>query len=410
MGAADRPRPMRLRLTGLHCAACAGTVERALADVPGVTEAVVNFADESATVTADSPAVTAEKLVAAVVAAGYGATAEGELAEQDVWEAREAETRRQGLLFLFGMALSAPLMVLSMWVDVPGKPWMLLALATPVQIVLGWQYYVNSLNSLRGGTANMDVLIAMGSTTAYLYSLYYTVAGEGHLYYDSAAFILTLITLGRYLEARARGRTSDAIRKLMDLTPQRASVVRDGEETLVPVAQVQAGDRVVVRPGERIAVDGVVAEGASTVDESMLTGESIPVEKAIGDEVIGGTVNVAGALQFEATRVGAQTALAQIIRLVREAQGTKPPIQRLADTVAAWFVPAVIAIALLTFVGWLASGAEFERALVNAVAVLVIACPCALGLATPTAWWAPGSAQSMVCSSARLQRWRASGA
>jgi Cu+-exporting ATPase len=378
----DGTQQIRLEIIGMTCAMCAQTVERALGDVPGVAEATINFADESASVIFEPGADDVQALVQAVRDAGYDAI----LGEDQALEQRDAEARRQGALFLFGLALGIPLMILGMAVgDFPGKPWALLALATPVQIVLGWQYYVNSARSLRSGTANMDVLIAMGSTTAYLYSLYFTIAGGGHLYYDSAAFILTLITLGRYLEAHAKGRASAAIRKLMDLAPQEATVIRDGEEQRVPVAQVRVGETIVVRPGERIAVDGSVIGGGSTVDESMITGESVPVEKSPGDEVIGATMNVAGTLRFEATRIGAETALAQIIKLVREAQGTRPPIQRLADTVAAYFVPAVIGIAVLTLAGWLIAGADFETALVNAVSVLVIACPCALGLATPTA-------------------------
>ena len=377
---------LRLEIAGMHCAACAANVERALRRVEGVESATVNFADESASVTFDPQAAAADDLVAAVEGAGYQAEVAEQATADEVQRAREADIQSQGMLFVFGLILSVPLLIISMGPDVPGRPWALLALATPVQLILGWQYYLGSYKSLRSGVANMDVLIAMGSSAAYLDSLYFTIVGGGNLYYDSAAFILTLITLGRYLEARARGRASDAIRKLLDLAPPEASVVREGEEVRVPAEQVQVGDLIVVRPGERIAVDGRVVEGASAVDESMITGESIPVEKSPGDEVIGGTINQTGVLRFEATRVGADTALQQIVELVRQAQGTKPPIQRLADVVAAYFVPAVIAIALLTFTGWLLIGhASFERALVAAVSVLVIACPCALGLATPTA-------------------------
>ncbi|HUS80201.1 MAG TPA: heavy metal translocating P-type ATPase, partial [Armatimonadota bacterium] len=377
---------LRLEIAGMHCAACAANVERALRRVEGVESATVNFADESASVAFDPQVAAADDLVAAVEGAGYQAEVAEQAGADEVQRAREADIQSQGMLFVFGLILSVPLLIISMGPDVPGRPWALLALATPVQLILGWQYYLGSYKSLRSGVANMDVLIAMGSSAAYLDSLYFTIVGGGNLYYDSAAFILTLITLGRYLEARARGRASDAIRKLLDLAPPEASVVREGEEVRVPAEQVQVGDLIVVRPGERIAVDGRVVEGASAVDESMITGESIPVEKSPGDEVIGGTINQTGVLRFEATRVGADTALQQIVELVRQAQGTKPPIQRLADVVAAYFVPAVIAIALLTFTGWLLIGhASFERALVAAVSVLVIACPCALGLATPTA-------------------------
>jgi Cu+-exporting ATPase len=272
-----------------------------------------------------------------------------------------------------------------MWFEFAGRPWVLLALATPVQIVLGWQYYINSFKALRAGSATMDVLIAMGSTAAYVLSIYNLGVGAEHFYFDGAAMILTLITLGRWMEARARGRTSEAIRALMELAPDEATVIREGEEVVIPAADVQPGDTVLVRPGERIPVDGEITEGHSTVDESMITGESVPVEKAEGDEVIGATVNLAGSFRFEATRVGSETALQQIVRLVREAQATKPPIQRIADAVAAYFVPAVIVVALITVAAWVLTGRGWEPALIAATSVLVIACPCALGLATPTA-------------------------
>jgi Cu+-exporting ATPase len=267
------------------------------------------------------------------------------------------------------------------------------ALATPVQLYVGWDYYVGGWKSLRNGAANMDVLVALGSSVAYLYSVVVAVAltlgtaavGE-HVYFETAALIITLIKLGKLLEVRAKGETGEAIRALMALRPDRARVLREGREEEVPVGQVVVGDLVVVRPGERVAVDGVVADGRSTLDESMLTGESMPVEKGPGDEVVGATINRTGSFIYQATRVGADTALAQVVRLVREAQGSKAPIQRLADRVAAVFVPAVIVIALATMgVWWLWVDAGFTPSLIRMVAVLVIACPCALGLATPTA-------------------------
>jgi Cu+-exporting ATPase len=270
--------------------------------------------------------------------------------------------------------------------------WLMFALATPVQFYVGWQYYVGAYKSLRNGSANMDVLIAMGSSVAYLYSVAVMLALiSGHVYFETAAVIITLIRLGKFLEARAKGRTSEAIKKLMGLRAKTARVVRAGAEAEVPVDEVIVGDLVLVRPGEKIPVDGVVVEGRSAVDESMLTGESLPVEKGPGEPVIGATLNKLGLLKFEATKVGKETALAQIVRLVEEAQGSKAPIQKLADQVSAIFVPIVILIAAVTFLAWYFlvpqawGGGDFTTALINMVAVLVIACPCAMGLATPTA-------------------------
>ncbi len=376
-----------LAISGMHCAACAQSVEKSLRRVVGVAEAYVNFAAETARVTFDPSQTSIKQLIAAVEAVGYSAEAAGEQPQDEQQAARAAEIRRQGRLFALGAAITVPLFILSVWFEFPGRLYVLFAMATAVQLILGWQYYRNSYRSLKHGSANMDVLIVMGSSSAYLYSVYFTFFAQGqvHVYYDTAAVILTLITLGRFLEARAKGHASAAIRKLTQLAPAHASVMRGGDEVMVRVEEVEVGDVVVVRPGERIAVDGEVVEGHSAVDESMITGESIPVDKSAGDEVIGGTINKTGTFRFTATRVGSETALQQIIRLVEQAQGTKPPIQRLADTVAAYFVPVVIAIALLTFAGWVLAEAGLERALVNAVAVLVIACPCALGLATPTA-------------------------
>jgi P-type Cu+ transporter len=272
----------------------------------------------------------------------------------------------------------------------PWTNWLMLALATPVQFYVGWQYYVGAFKALRNKSANMDVLIAMGSSAAYFYSLPITFGLlSGHVYFETAAVIITLIKLGKFLEARAKGRTSEAIKKLMGLRAKTARVIRDGVEAEVPVDDVRVGDVVLVRPGEKIPVDGVVVDGRSAVDESMLTGESLPVEKKPGEPVIGATLNKLGLLKFEATKVGRETALAQIIKLVEDAQGSKAPIQKMADQVSAVFVPIVIVIALLTFAGWYFFGPQvedqFTRALINMVAVLVIACPCAMGLATPTA-------------------------
>jgi Cu+-exporting ATPase len=390
---------VELPVTGMTCANCAATIERVLnKKVPGVVEATVNFATERASVEYIPGVASVADMVQAIEDAGYGvvqAATPQELEDVES-EAREAEIADQKRKFWVGVIFSLPLFLLSMardfgllgaWAHDPWVNWLFLALATPVQFYTGWDYYVGSYHALRNGTANMDVLVAMGSSVAYVYSLAVMLLPEvgGHVYFETSAVIITLIKLGKLLEARAKGETSAAIRKLMDLRPKTARVIRDGVEQDVPVTQVRVGDVVVARPGERIPVDGVVLDGHSAVDESMLTGEPIPVDKKPGDEVIGATINEQGRLKFEATRVGAETALAQIIRLVQEAQGSKAPIQRLADQVASVFVPVVISIALLTFAVWWIGSGNFTVAMIRLVAVLVIACPCALGLATPTA-------------------------
>ena len=395
---------IELPITGMTCANCVATVERTLnKKVPGVVAANVNFATEKATVEYIPGRVSRADMVAAIEKAGYGVVeADAGQLEDAEQAAREAEIRDQTRKFWVGVAFSLPLFLLSMtrdfgllgaWAHAPWVNWLMLALAAPVQFYVGWDYYVGGWKALRNGSANMDVLVAMGSSAAFFYSVPVTVAltlGSTalgtHVYFETAALIITLIKLGKLLEARAKGQTSAAIKKLMGLRAKTARVVRDGEEVDIPIEQVAVADMVIVRPGEKIPVDGVVVQGRSAVDESMLTGESLPVDKKPGDEVIGATINKQGMLRFEATKVGAETALAQIIRLVQEAQGSKAPIQRLADQVAGVFVPAVITIATITFlIWWLVLGVGFTPALIRLVAVLVIACPCALGLATPTA-------------------------
>ncbi|HSQ39885.1 MAG TPA: heavy metal translocating P-type ATPase, partial [Anaerolineales bacterium] len=379
-------------------------LEKALAKVEGVIEAQVTFTTEKARVKY-VPTVLSQADIRAVVAkAGFEALELGGDAEDAEAKARQHEINTQRRLLITGLIFTVPLFLFSMardfglfgmWAHASWVHYVMMLVAAPVQFYVGWQYYVGAYKSLRNGSANMDVLIAMGSSVAFLYSLPITFGWlEGHVYYETAAVIITLIRLGKYLEARAKGRTSDAIKKMMGLRAKTARVVRAGLEVEVPVDDVRVGDIVLVRPGETIPVDGVVVEGRSAVDESMLTGESLPVEKKQGDPVIGATLNKLGLLKFEATKVGKETALAQIIKLVEDAQGSKAPIQKLADQVSAVFVPAVIAIALLTFAGWYFFGPSlpvnadvnnFTRALINMVAVLVIACPCAMGLATPTA-------------------------
>ena len=388
-----------LPVTGMTCANCASTIERTLGRLGGVVAASANYASERVSIEYLPGAVSLAAIQQAIRDAGYGVvvTAEGEAAEDVERAAREAEIRSQSRKFWVGVAFTLPLFLLSMgrdfgllgaWAHEPWVNWLFLALATPVQFYVGGDYYAGGYKSLRAGSANMDVLVAMGSSAAYFYSLAVLLFPGlgGHVYFETSAMIITLIKLGKMLEARAKGRTSEAIKKLMGLRPKTAQVMRGGDELEVPVESVVLGDLVVVRPGERLAVDGIVVEGRSAVDESMLTGESLPVDKGPGDEVVGGTINKQGLLKFEATRVGAQTALAQIIRLVEEAQGSKAPIQRLVDRISGVFVPVVIGVALATFFAWLIfGGVGFTQSLIYMVAVLVIACPCALGLATPTA-------------------------
>ncbi|OGI16135.1 MAG: copper-translocating P-type ATPase [Candidatus Moranbacteria bacterium RIFCSPHIGHO2_01_FULL_54_31] len=400
---------MQLSIGGMHCASCANIIERQLKKVLGVKQANVNIGTEKASIVFESAQVGIPALKKAVEAAGY--TAE-EIDPRDT----EYETKKRARVeheyrqkFLWGLTLSLPMFYFMLFdfFDVFGETAFLsyvgivsLFLTLPVQFVIGAGFYKGMWSSLRMKMFNMDSLIAIGTTTAFAYSavnygLYVArnnslvgLSGEKipELYFETAAFLITFVILGKWLEARTKGRTSDAIRKLMGLAPKTARVVRNGETKDIPVEAVAHGDIVVVRPGERIPVDGVVRSGHSAVDESMITGESLPVEKNTGDTVIGGTVNKVGSFEFEATRVGSETTLANIVRLIEEAQGSKAPIQDFADRISAWFVPAVIGIAILTFISWyFFLGATLSFALMAFTAVIVIACPCALGLATPTA-------------------------
>jgi len=390
-------------------------LEKALAKLEGVLEAQVTFASGKGRVIYVPTIVTQAEIRRAVASTGFEAVELGGEAEDAEAKAREDEINEQWRMLIIGLVFTVPLFILSMSKDFgllpsffysenvmegmrdpkPWFGWLMLALALPVQFYVGWQYYIGAFKALMNKSANMDTLIVMGSSAAFFYSLPITFGWlMGHVYYETAAVIITLIKLGKFLEARAKGRTSEAIKKLMGLRAKTASVIRDGVEVEVSVDDVRMGDIVLVKPGEKIPVDGVVVEGRSAIDESMLTGESLPVEKKPGDPVIGATLNKLGLLKFEATKVGKETALAQIIKLVEDAQGSKAPIQKLADQVSAVFVPIVILIALLTFAGWYFFGPSlpinadvdnFTRALIYMVAVLVIACPCAMGLATPTA-------------------------
>jgi Cu+-exporting ATPase len=390
-------------------------LEKNLLKLEGVLAVTVSITTDHARVKYVPTVVSQAEIRAAVKRSGFETEEVGNNAEDAEARAREHEIAQQLRFLIVGIIFTVPLFLLSMGRDLgflpafaylnnsdamastmrqaqPWLNWLLLALATPVQFYVGWQYYSGAFKSLRNGSANMDVLIALGSSVAYLYSIPITFGLlSGEVYFETAAVIITLIRLGKYLEARAKGRTSEAIKKLMGLRAKTARIIRDGIESEVPVDDVRVGDLVLVRPGEKIPVDGVVVEGRSATDESMLTGESLPVEKGPGDALIGATLNKLGLLKFEATKVGKETALAQIVRLVEEAQGSKAPIQKLADQVSAVFVPIVIGIATVTFLVWYfiapvnPETSQFTRALINMVAVLVIACPCAMGLATPTA-------------------------
>ncbi len=370
---------MELELQGMSCASCAARIERALNGVEGVASATVNFATERASVDFDPESVSVDDLCGAVKAAGYGA------APHEAGHAHDHSDDSLPRRLAVAAALTVPLVLVSAF-HFSGWEWVAFALATPVVFWCGLGFHRAALAGARHRAANMDTLISLGTLAAWTWSTVVLVGGlSGGTYYEAAGVITTLILLGRFLETRAKRRSSAAIRALLELGAKEARVLRDGEETLVPVEELRAGDVFVVRPGEKVATDGVVVEGAAAVDQSLLTGESVPVDVVPGDAVAGGTINTDGRLVVRATRVGAETALAQIARLVEQAQAGKAPVQRLADRISEIFVPVVIGIALATLAGWLLAGAGASAAFTAAVAVLIIACPCALGLATPMA-------------------------
>ena len=399
------------KITGMSCAACSARIEKRLGKLAGISSAGVNLAAEKAYVIYDETILTVDALIAVVEKLGFGAALAADVSEEETRKRKERETRNLRLTFILSACLSAPFLgtmfFMFFFTDSAASaffhnPWLQFICATPIQIFAGARFYRNAYKALRGGGANMDVLVSLGTSAAYGYSLYHMFLGAGHsadpslllahasghghhLYFEASALVLTLVLLGKMLEVRAKGRTSDAIRKLMDSGAKTARVLRNGAELGIPVEDVAVGDLVRVRPGEKIPVDGVIAEGQSAVDESMLTGESIPVEKAVGDNVVGATMNQYGALLIRAEKIGKDAALAQIVRLVEQAQGSKAHIQRTADKIAGVFVPCVIVAAVLTFALWFVLAHDLESAFTNAVAVLVIACPCSLGLATPTA-------------------------
>ncbi len=371
----------------MTCATCAGRVEKALSRVQGVTRASVNLATERASVEGRSGELRPADLVIAVRRAGYEAellTGDADR-DRDILAAEQERVRREGWRVAAAGALSAPLLLPMLGVALPG--WLQLALATPVQLLIGARFYGAAWKALRALTGNMDLLVALGTSAAYFYSLFLLVAAPpgAHLYFDASAVVIALVVTGKWLEARAKRSTTAAVRALVSLRPARARVEREGEEIDLPAAAVALRDVVVVRPGERLPVDGVVLSGASTVDEKLLTGESLPVAKGPGDRVTGGSINGNGRLRIEATAVGAQSTLARIIALVESAQAGKAPVQRLVDRVAAWFVPFVLLVAAAALAGWWLVAGDFAAGIMAAVSVMVIACPCALGLATPAA-------------------------
>ncbi|RAL22089.1 heavy metal translocating P-type ATPase [Thermoflavimicrobium daqui] len=388
-------------ITGMTCAACANKIEKRLNKLDGIEKATVNFALESVLVEYSPNQVSVSDMKETIKKLGYTLEQKQEKSGEQV-DHRQKEIEKQQGKFLFSLILSFPLLwamvshfefTRFIWLpDMFMNPWVQLALATPVQFIVGGQFYVGAYKALRNKSANMDVLVALGTSAAYFYSLYLSIKSIGsgahmvELYYETSAVLITLIILGKLFEAKAKGRSSEAIKKLMGLQAKTATVMRDGQEMNIPIEEVLVGDIVYVKPGEKVPVDGEIMEGRSALDESMLTGESIPIDKTVGDTVIGSTINKNGFLKIKATKVGKDTALAQIIKVVEEAQGSKAPIQRLADVISGIFVPIVVGIAIVTFLVWyfFLSPGEFAEALEKFIAVLVIACPCALGLATPT--------------------------
>lgn len=386
-----------LEVTGMTCAACSNRIEKVLNRTDGVDEANVNLTTENATIIYNPNSTSVETLIKKIQKLGYDAQLKKEADEKQSHKALELKHKLTKLVISAILALP---LLLTMFVhlfnmhlpSILMNPWFQFILATPIQFIIGWQFYVGAYKNLRNGSANMDVLVALGTSAAYFYSLYEMVKWLNntnytpHLYFETSAVLITLILFGKYLEARAKSQTTNALSELLNLQAKEARVLRNNKEQMVPLSEVVEGDYLIIKPGEKIPVDGKILKGKTSIDESMLTGESIPVEKTQSDYVIGSTMNKNGIITIEATKVGKDTALASIIKVVEEAQGSKAPIQRLADIISGYFVPIVVGIAILTFIIWitLVRQGQFEPALVAAIAVLVIACPCALGLATPT--------------------------
>ncbi|KGX89754.1 heavy metal translocating P-type ATPase [Pontibacillus marinus] len=397
LGYGVQTEKLELDVYGMTCAACSSRIEKVLNKMDGIQEASVNLANETALVEYTPGLVSLDNIIARIQKLGYDA--EERAAREEKSSQKEEELKKKRIKLIVSAILSLPLLYTMFehlfGLPVPDlimNPWVQFILATPVQFVIGWQFYEGAYKNLKNKTANMDVLVALGTSAAYFYSLAEAIqtignpSKEPHLYFETSAILITLILLGKYFESIAKGRTTQAISSLLNLQAKEASVLRDGEEQKVPVEQVVVGDTILVRPGEKIPVDGEVIKGTTSIDESMITGESIPVEKANGDKVIGSTINKNGTIHMRATKVGKDTALAGIIKVVEEAQGSKAPIQRMADVISGYFVPIVVGIAVLTFIVWvtIVAPGDLPLSLEAAIAVLVIACPCALGLATPT--------------------------
>lgn len=386
-----------LDIVGMHCASCSAVIENALSKAPGVVKTNVNYATEKAVIEFDCDATSPESLIKTVESVGYKATLHEAANLQE--KSKNEEIRKLTQKLIFALVLAIPVLLISMpqllmpfginaemLMSFPGRKLLLFALTTPVQFFAGWQFYKGAFAAAKNRTSNMDTLVAVGTSAAYFYSVATTFFITGDSYYEVAALLVTFILIGKFLEAKAKGRTSQAIKKLMGMQAKTARVKRNGKEMDIPVGEVVVGDIVIVRPGEKIPVDGEITRGNTSIDESMISGESIPVEKNIGDKVIGATINKNGAIEFRTTQVGEGTVLAQIVKLIEDAQGSKAPIQRFADRISAYFVPTVIALSLLTFAIWyFVVGQTFVFSMLLAVSVIVIACPCALGLATPTA-------------------------
>lgn len=382
---------------GMTCAACSTRIEKVLNKQEGVKQANVNLTNETAVIEYNANFMEETDLIDKIQKLGYDAKTKADKEEKQTH--KEKQLKQMKIKLIVSASLSVPLLVTMLehllGINLPAifmNPWFQFALATPIQFIIGWQFYVGTYKNLRNGGANMDVLVALGTSAAYFYSLYEafkTIGNPGympHLYFETSAILITLILFGKYLETSAKSRTTLAISKLLNLQVKQARVIRNGEEVMMPIEDVIVGDRIVVKPGEKIPVDGMVVKGRTSVDESMITGESIPIEKSVQADLIGSTMNKNGSIEMEATKVGKDTALASIVKAVEDAQGSKAPIQRLADVISSYFVPIVVGIAMLTFIVWitLVSQGDFESALIASIAVLVIACPCALGLATPT--------------------------
>lgn len=400
----DDYKKIQLPILGLSCASCVSKVQKSLSNLPGVVSATVNLATETATIQFDETIVNTSHFKHAVESIGYKLA---EVPEENIWEFEEQEHQKEyiqlRIRFIFSLLLTLPISIISMWMMLDHSPfsffshqtwnYIFFLLTIPVLFWAGDRFFKGFWATLKHLRADMNTLIAVGTSAAFIYSSaitffpsYFTSRGHGlNVYYDTSVVIITLILLGKLLEMRSKGKTSEAIKKLIGLQPKLASVIRNGKEIQIPIEQVVLGDILVVRPGEKIPVDGVVTEGFSSVDESMITGESLPVDKQKGDEVIGATINTTGSFRFQAKKIGKDTMLAQIVKLVAEAQGSKAPIQNLVDRIAAVFVPAVIGIAGVTFLIWYFALGSFTSAVINFVAVMIVACPCALGLATPTA-------------------------